>query len=171
MNKTIEVIKSRVSCRSYSDKKVPKGKLELILEAGKAAPSGMNKQVCNILVIKSKATLEKIRYALTEKFNRDCLYGAKTLLLVVGKKDEPLVTQDGSCIMENMFIAATALKIDSCWINQLDELLSDPVYVKLRKKLNLDESFKVIGSVILGYRKEGDKLTPKPRKDDFIKVI
>lgn len=171
MNKTIEVIKSRVSCRSYNDKKVSKSKLELILEAGMMAPSGMNKQVCNIIYIKSKATLEKIRAALQAKFNRECLYGAKTLCLVIGPISEPLMIQDASCILENMFIAATALKIDSCWINQLDELLRDPTYITLRKKLGLGEDDKVVGSIILGYRKEGDKIPSKPRKEDFVRVI
>lgn len=49
MNKTIEVIKTRVSCRSFSDKKVSKAKLEQIIEAGKFAPSGMNRQSAHVL--------------------------------------------------------------------------------------------------------------------------
>ena len=171
MNKTIEIIKSRVSCRSYSDKKVSKAKLEQILEAGKFAPSAMNRQICNILVIKSKSTLEKVRAALTEKFGRECLYGAKTLCLVYGPRDDRFTKQDASCILENMFVAARALKIDSCWINQLDELLSDPKYVKLQKKLGLTPDDMVVGSIILGYRKEGSNIPSKPRKENFIKVI
>lgn len=171
MNKTIEIIKSRVSCRSYSDKKVSKAKLEQILEAGKFAPSAMNRQICNILVIKSKSTLEKVRTALSEKFGRECLYGAKTLCLVYGPRDDRFTYQDASCILENMFVAAHALKIDSCWINQLDELLSDPKYVKLQKKLGLIPNDMVVGSIILGYRKEGSNIPSKPRKEDFIKVI
>ena len=169
MNKTIEIIKGRVSCRLYSEKKVSKAKIEQILEAGKFAPSGMNKQVCNILVIKSKSLLEKIREALKVKFGRDCLYGAKTLCLVAGKKDEPLMVQDAACILENMFIAASALKIDSCWINQLEELLNDETNKKLKKRLGLTEEDRVVGSVILGYRKEGTKIPVKPRKEDFIR--
>ena len=171
MNKVIQVISSRVSCRSYSDKKVPKGKLNQILEAGKCAPSGMNKQVCNILVIKSKSLLEKIRLALKEKFNRDCLYGAPHLCLVKGNENEPLLVQDASCILENMFVAATALKVDSCWINQLEELLSDPKYKKLRKRLNIYEDSRVVGSIALGYRLEGQNIPIKKRKDDFIRII
>ena len=171
MNKVIQVISSRVSCRSYSDKKVPKGKLSQILEAGKFAPSGMNKQVCNILVIKSKSVLEKIRLALKEKFNRDCLYGAPHLCLVKGNENEPLLVQDASCILENMFVAATALKVDSCWINQLDELLKDPKYLKLRKRLGLAEEDRVVGSIVLGYRKEGTRIDVKARKEDFIKYL
>ena len=171
MNKTIEVIKSRVSCKNYSEKRVSKAKLEQILECGKSAPSGMNRQVCTILVIKSKPLLEKIRAALKEKFGRECLYGARTFAMVYGDKYEPLLIQDGSCILENMFIAARALKIDSCWINQLNELLSDENYQKLRKKLGLGENDKVVGSIVLGYRKEGLEIPSKPRKEDFIKYL
>ena len=47
-NKTVELIKSRVSCRSYSDKKVSLKKALEIAEAGKYAPSGMNRQIANI---------------------------------------------------------------------------------------------------------------------------
>ena len=171
MNKTIEVIKSRVSCRAYSSKRVPKGKLEQILEAGKMAPSGMNKQISNILVIKNRRTLDSVRNALKEKFGRECLYGANTLCVVYGKREEPFMVQDCSCIIENMMIAATALKIDSCWINQLEDLLSDPKYKKLRKRLDISEDKKVVGSLILGYRLEGQEIPSKKRKDDFIRII
>ncbi len=171
MNRVIETITSRVSCRSYNEKKVPLSKLNQILEAGKYAPSGMNRQICNILVVRSKGKVEKIREALIKKFNRDCLYGANTVAIVYGKKDEPLMVQDASCILENMFIAATALKIDSCWINQFEQLLTDPDYVKLRKSLGFTENDKIVGSAIFGYHKEEAKLEVKPRKEDFIKVI
>ena len=171
MNKVIETITKRVSCRSYSEKRVPLSKLNQILEAGKYAPSGMNRQICNILVIKNKKVLENVRNALIDKFGRDCLYGANLLCLVYGKKDQPLMVQDGSCILENMFVAATALKIDSCWINQLEDLLCDPKNIKLKKRLGLTDEDRVVGSIILGYRPEGQEIPPKPRKDDFIKII
>ena len=171
MNKTIEVIKSRVSCRSFSDKKVSKAKLEQIIEAGKFAPSGMNRQSAHVLVIKSKSLIEKIVEALKEKNNRECLYGAKTLCLVYGDKEEPFLVQDCSCVLENMFVAANALHIDSCWINQMNDLLSDPAYKKIAKRLGIDESKRVVGSVALGYRKEGTNIPIKARKEDFVRYI
>lgn len=171
MNKVIETISNRVSCRQFSDKKVPLGKLNQILEAGKFAPSGMNRQICHILVVRNKKVLEEIKERLKIKFNRECLYGAQTLCIVYGKKDEPLLVQDASCIIENMLISATALKIDSCWINQLEDLLSDENNQKLKKRLGIDENYKVIGSVALGYRLDGINIPVKPRKDDFIKWI
>ena len=171
MNKVLETINNRVSCRSYGDKKVPISKINQILEAGKVAPSGMNRQICHILLIKNKKLLETIREALIEKCGRDCLYGAPTLCLVYGPKDEPLLVKDASCILENMFIAATALRVDSCWINQLNDLLTDPRYIKLRNKLGLDDNQEVVGSIILGYRKDGVDIPSKPRKKDIVRII
>ena len=171
MNRVVETIVNRVSCRSYSDKRVPASKLNQILEAGKYAPSGRNRQISNILVVKNKKVLENIRNALIEMFGRDCLYGANLLCIVYGKRDEPLMVQDCSCILENMFVAATALKIDSCWINQLDDLLNDPNNLKLRKRLGITPEDKVVGSIILGYRQEGQEIPVKPRKEDFVRII
>ena len=69
-----------------------------------------------------------------------------------------------------MFIAANALHIDTCWINQLEDLLSDSNYKSLRKLLGISEDYRVIGSVILGYRKDKD-IAIKARKEDFIRYL
>ena len=39
-----EVIKTRFSCRKYSDKKIEREKLDAILEAGRLAPTAKNLQ-------------------------------------------------------------------------------------------------------------------------------
>ena len=58
-NKVIKTIKSRTSTRSYLNKKVPLKKLEAVLEAGKYAPSGMNRQIINILAIRKNSLVKK----------------------------------------------------------------------------------------------------------------
>ena len=170
-NKTLQAIADRHSCRSFSLKKVPSSKLNVILEAGVQAPSGMNRQSCNILLIKNKATLNKIRNALQEKYSRECLYGAQTLAIVYGLKDEPLVVQDGSCILENIFIAASSLKVATCWINQLNDLLSDPNYLSLRMKLCIPSEYRVIGSAAIGYPNDDYKYRDIEHKKDYIRII
>ena len=89
-NKTIQTILSRVSCREYSEKKVSLGKVNQILEAGKYAPSAMNRQIANITCVRTKAKVERLRELLKEQFGRDCLYGANTVVLVHGPRDEHL---------------------------------------------------------------------------------
>lgn len=167
-NKSVEIIKSRVSCRAYSEKKVPLKKVLEIAEAGKFAPSGMNRQICNIYVVNTKRNVEKLRNLSLKIGNRDCMYGAKTILLVAGPRGDRFTDLDGSCILENMFLAAHALKINSCWINQFDELLQTKDGLKVKKALGIPEESRIVGSCILGYAKDPSSLSSKPRKEDFI---
>ena len=170
-NKTIENINNRVSCRSYSDKKVPLKKVLEIAEAGKFAPSAMNRQIASIYVINSKRNVEKLRNLSFKIREKDCMYGARTIILVAGPRDDRFTYQDCSCVLENMFVAAKALNIASCWINQFDEFFNTADGNKVKKSLGIPDDFCVVGSCILGYPSEGTQLSVKPRKEDFIKVL
>ena len=120
-NKVLKIIKSRVSCRAYNEKKVSLKKALEVAEAGKYAPSGKNRQIANIYVVNSKRYVEKLRTLSLNELNRDCMYGAKTILIVGAPREDAFTDKDCSCILENMFVAAHALKIDSCWINQFEK--------------------------------------------------
>ena len=56
-NKVINIIKSRVSCRAYSGKKVSLKKLNEILEAGRSAPSACNRQIADITAVRKSVYL------------------------------------------------------------------------------------------------------------------
>ena len=92
-------------------------------------------------------------------------------MIVHGPRDDRFTYQDCSCVLENMFIAAASLNINSCWINQTNELLSSPKGLKLKKALGIPEENMVVGTCILGYAAEGTKLEVKQRKEDFIKIL
>ncbi|MBQ6731334.1 MAG: nitroreductase family protein, partial [Bacilli bacterium] len=136
-NKTIENIKNRVSCRNYNQRKVSLKKVLEIAEAGKYAPSGMNRQIANIYVVHSKRYVEKLRTLSLKIRDRDCMYGAKTIILVAGPRDDKFTYQDCSCILENMFVAAKALGISSCWINQFDEFFNTPDGIKVKRIIGI----------------------------------
>ena len=169
--KALDLIKSRVSCRSYSDKKVSTKRALEIAEAGKYAPSAMNRQICNIYVINTKKNVEKLRKLSLNVSNRDCMYGAKTVILVAGPREDRFTYQDGSCILENMFLAAHSFKIASCWINQFEDLFSNNDGLKVKKSLLIPEDQKIVGACILGYAKDESSLKVKDRKEDFIKIL
>ena len=170
-NKTIKVILERVSCKSYSNKKVSNSKIQQIAECGKNSPSAMNRQICNITVVNTKRNVEKLRALALKVANRDCFYNAQTMILVHAPREDKFCDTDCACILENMFIAATALKIGSCWINQVDDLFNTPEGAKLKKKFNIPENHRVVGTCVVGYPSEGYTPKAKPRKEDFIKYI
>lgn len=170
MSKLIDLINSRVSCRNYSDKKVSLKKLNEILLAGRSAPSARNNQIASILAVRNKSRVEKLRKLSNELLNRDVMYGANTVVLVHAPRDNKFSFQDCSCILENIFLAATSLKINSCWINQFDELLSSKEGLKIKKSLGIPLENVIVGSAILGYRPDGNKIEIKDKNKIKIEV-
>ena len=170
MNQAIKAILERRSTRAYEERKVPLSKLNQVLEAGKMAPSAMNRQIGNILAVRSKKLVERLRQASLEITGRDCFYGANTMIIVYGPRGDRFTKQDCSCILENMFVAATALKLQSCWINQVDDILSNEKEKRLRKSLGIPEEMEIVGTCIVGYAKDGIIPDPKARKDDFVVI-
>lgn len=96
-NEVLENIKSRRSVRTYTERQVSAGDLNLILEAAAYAPSGMNFQTWHFTAIQNAAVLtelnEKIKGAfaksddphLQERGHSEtycCYYHAPTLVIV-----------------------------------------------------------------------------------------
>ena len=146
-----EVVKSRYSCKKYSDRQVEAEKLNVILEAGRLAPTAKNLQEQHVYVLQSAEALAKID-AVTP-----CRYGAPTVLVVAfdknnvftypgGKRDSGV--EDASIVATHMILAAADEGVDSCWINFLDP-------DKLAEALGLPENEEVLMVMDLGYAAEG----------------
>lgn len=76
----LELAKKRCSCRNFNDQQVPEETLQYILEAGRVAPTGVNKQPQHILVVRSKEGLAKMEQV--TKF-----YNAQTVLVICTEPD------------------------------------------------------------------------------------
>lgn len=72
-----EVLNRRYSCRAFAGREVEGEKVERILEAGRIAPTAVNKQPVHIWAVSNRDTLEAIKGVTRSN------YGAP-LLLVVG---------------------------------------------------------------------------------------
>ena len=146
-----EVVKSRYSCKKYSDRQVEKEKLAAILEAGRLAPTAKNLQEQHVYVLQSEDALRKID-AVTP-----CRYGAPTVLVIAfdrnnvftypgDKRDSGI--EDATIVATHMILAAADEGVDSCWINFLDP-------EKLAEILGLPENEEVLMVMDLGYAQEG----------------
>lgn len=56
MNKTINLLTARASCRAFRKKRVPQRTLELLLEAGRLAPTGGNLQPYSVIVAEKESS-------------------------------------------------------------------------------------------------------------------
>lgn len=171
-NQVIENILSRRSVRSYKDTQVSDKALELILQSGEYAPSGMGKQSPVIVAVQKKETIEKLAKMNAEIMGSDSnpYYGAPTILIVLADKNAKTYVQDGSCALENMMLAAHSLGLSTCWINREYEMFNTDEGKELLKEWGLSDDLVGVGALSLGYS-NGEVKEAKPRKENYSIII
>ena len=169
-----EAILTRRSTRKYKADPVAPEILQKVVEAGRYAPSGGNNQTNHFLVVQSPDVAEKLvglAEAAFAKMEADentypslrnsilaskkggyvFTYCAPVLIVVANRKDYGNNMADCACAIENMMVAANALDLGSCWINQLRWLNEDPRLVAYLQTLGMKENERVYGAVVVGY--------------------
>lgn len=114
---TRKAIFNRRSCREYTEEKVPREVLEELLHAAFSAPTAVNAQPWEFVVIDDESILEKLRSKLLF-----ANYKAPAAIVVCGNgnlglkgQDKDLWICDCSAAMENMLICATDMGLGSLW--------------------------------------------------------
>lgn len=170
----MEAIRTRRSVRKM-DSRIPDRELiEQVIEAGRCAPSGSNSRSTHMLVITDRAVLrdlaEKVRTAFAEMEEKEDTYislkrsiraaragdyvfhyNAPVLIVTANRKGYGNALADSACVLENMMIAANALGLGSCWINQLHWLTDHPQIRDAMVSLGIGEEETITGGLILGY--------------------
>ena len=174
-------IATRHSTRKFKEEPVPQEVLDKVIEAGRQAPSGKHKNQSRFIVIRKKEVLQELIALVQQEFakmevtpeNDDnfggairaakkggyvFMYNAPVLIVVANKRDYGNKYADVSCAMQNMMLAANALDLGSCWINQLRWLQDNPVLRGYLQKLGMAEDEEVCASLNLGYPDTPDGL-------------
>lgn len=170
----LDVIHARRSIRRYRPELPSEALLRTVLEAGRAAPSGGNSQSCHFLVIRSAAVLSRLRalveacfasmeagpdtyrslrssITLSKRGGYDFTLGAPVLVVAANRRGYGNALADTACALENMMLAAQALGLGSCWINQLHWLDDAPPVRAYLEALGLDPGETVCGGLALGW--------------------
>ena len=170
MNETLKTLKERRSCRKYLAKQVDPQALDLILEAGTYAPTGMNRQAPVIVAVQDKATRDQIAKlnAAVMGVDTDPFYGAPTVLVVLADPAVRTWLHDGALVMGNLMNAAHAVGVDSCYIFRAKETFETEEGKAMLRAWGVPENFVGIGNCILGYRDEGGVKPVSPRKENYI---
>lgn len=174
-------IATRHSTRKFKEEPVPQEVLDKVIEAGRQAPSGKHKNQSRFIVIRKKEVLQELIALVQQEFakmevtpeNDDnfggairaakkggyvFMYNAPVLIVVANKRDYGNKYADVSCAMQNMMLAANALDLGSCWINQLRWLQDNPVLRAYLQKLGMVEDEEVCASLSIGYPDTPDGL-------------
>ena len=174
----MEAIFTRRSTRRMKPGLPPREMIEQVIEAGRAAPSGSNSQTTHMIVITDRRALDELAAIVQEAFAamevgpdayvslRNSVsaskkggyvfhYGAPVLIVTANRKGYGNAMADSACALENMMIAAIALDLGACWINQLHWLDGDARVRGYLEKLGLQADETVTGGLILGYGCDG----------------
>ena len=174
----LEAILTRRSTRKYADEIPSKELIEKVIEAGRFAPSGHDNQTSHFIVFTDKAVLDELAALVQDEFAKmeetdemyislkRCIvaskrgkfvfhYGAPVFISVSNKKGYGNAMADSACALENMMIAANALDLGSCWINQLHWLDENKVIRDFMIKHGIKEDETITGGLIIGYPHNG----------------
>lgn len=166
------IVKARRSIRGYNSDEIPADKLARILEAGTYAPTGRGKQSPQIIAIKDKATRDKISAlnAAIMGTDSDPYYGAPVIVLVLADGNANTFVEDGSCVLENLMLAAEAEGLGSVWVHREREIFDGEEGKALLREWGLPETLRGVGSIALGYPAVEPREAAS-RKADYIKII
>jgi len=191
----IEAIHKRRAVRQYRQDPVKKEDLHTILDAANWAPSGMNRQPWEFVVVTGKKIpemgasyrkvseeytrnwdLSPMRGSLTkEEFIRFAeTYGGAPVVLVVltDSNDNPdlrkAYLESASAAMENLLLAATAFGLGTCW-------MTGPLRDEksLRRILTIPEDKEIVAITPLGYPQGVPREQPRldPRLEQKVRWI
>ena len=147
-NDFLKLIKSRRSCRHFKPEQVTDEELQAVLEAGTYAPSGHNLQNCFIVALQQPEQMKQLA-ELNAKIwgiTSNPYYDAPTYVFVFAPGDSGNAFQDGSCILENMMLAAHAIGLGSCWINREKQMFDTEEGKILMKEWGLPDGLIGIGA-------------------------
>lgn len=189
----LDLIKTRKSVRKYSEKHISDEDLRKILEAGRLAPSWMNVQSWEFILVKSeenKALLSELSIGQAHVKNADALIvciadlnrweEAKITHIKNPALNPALQGENGLLVrtMEQviypisyMMLEAESLGIKSCIVGAMGNEITGieaETYANVKEKLGLGENQILSTIITLGYEAEQSETTKNRREFDDV---
>ena len=183
MNETLNTIAKRFSCRSYTDEMPTEEQLMSIIQAGIEAPSGMNRQGWQVILVKDKELIADMDAEGMEMmsqmedqamYNRimarggKLLYNAPCLVVIAIKEADPKGAElvDLGIVAQNIVLAATSLGVDNVHCGLLGLSFAGDKSDEFKSRLQFPEGYEYGIGVLLGFAKE----TKEPHEPDTSKI-
>jgi len=152
-NPVLEAIKNRRSVLRFESTPIEEEKVNAILEAGRWAPSWLNKQPWSFIVITNKSIKEK----LSEFVPTVCREGLKEapvcIAVVVNTTEDPYhFIEDGAIATQNMALATHSLGLHSYWIGIFDlENQRGSSEARIKQILDIPKTHRMISILPIGH--------------------
>ena len=144
----IDFVKTRRSCRKYSDLPVPEDKLKKVLKAGLLAPSGRSKKPWEFVELLSNCRTQGGGFFLKD--------APVAIVIAADPELTDVWTEDCSIAASYMQLEAHSLGLATCWVQVRErahnENKSAEDYIK--EVMEIPENYKVECILGLGYSNE-----------------
>jgi nitroreductase len=151
----LEAIKRRRSVREYTGDAIPREDIEKIVDAGRLAATGNNRQPWDFIVITNRDMIMKLKVA------SQWMDKAGAIIAVVMDPSSRWWIEDGAAAVENMLIASTALGYGSCWL----EGYTLPREEDFKRLLNVPEGKRLLTLVPIGVPVEWPTVEKRPLEE------
>ncbi len=151
----LETIQRRRSVREFTGAAVPRADLETIVDAGRVAPSGYNRQPWEFIVVTDREMIGRLKAA------ADWMDKAGAVIAVVLETTSEYWLEDGSAAVENMMLAARALGYGTCWL----EGYTVPLEQDFKKLLGVPQEKRLLTLVPVGVPVSWPTVEKKPLKE------
>ncbi len=154
-NPVLDAVKNRRTAYRFEDKEPEKSELDAILEAGRWAPSWLNKQPWKFIVVKSQETKKKLTEAVPTVFVQGLQEAPICIVIVTDPKEDPYhFVEDAAVAAQNMALVAHSVGLYSSWIGVLDSKgQKNSGEDKVKRILNIPKELRVIALLPIGHAK------------------
>ena len=186
----LEIIRKRRSVRVYKSGRVTEKQLEMILEAGRWAPSGANTQPWELIVTRDRAKMKKVRQIYDNEWRerkkeepvhykglkKDYVGDVSVLVLVCGDPRtkqvylttrqpgdrEKLFQASIANAVEHMMLMAASMGLGTVWVSVREE-----VEPELRELFKVPQPLRLLWVVPIGHAKSWPNAKPRRKISDF----
>jgi len=159
-NPTLETIKNRRSILRFETTKIEEEKIQAILEAGRWAPSWLNKQPWRFIVVTDPAIKESLSEFVPTVFKLGVREAPVCIVVSVDPNEDSFhFIEDGAAATQNMALAAQSLGLGSCWIGTYAlKKEKKSAEEKIRDVLEIPKTHRVVSLLPIGIPKQvGEK--------------
>ncbi len=179
---SLQFLKSRRSIRSYQSKPVDRETLERIVDTARWAPTALNLQPVQWLILETPGEVKKLSGLVIEwikgaeafpenykkvyleawEKGRELVFrGAPHLAIAHAAPESLMPATDCPIALTYLELAAHACGVGACWAGILMMAVADPA---VARALNLPEGHKLQGAMMLGYSQYKYHLIPQRNK-------
>jgi nitroreductase len=154
-NPVLEAIRSRRSIIRFEPVPLEEEKIQAILDAGRWAPSWLNKQPWRFLLITDRNAKKRISEHAPTLFNIAINEAPLCIAVYVDPAEDPFhYVEAGAVATQNMALAAHSLGLGSCWIGVFS-LKGDKgsAEAKIKEALHIPKPYRLVALLPIGVPK------------------